>query len=375
MKRSTAGPVSWVLACSCALFILQGPDADHCAFGQAQNRQSLLKEIYEAFRTREQQLNPVWIKYTLHLAQTGEYFNRRGKTSGESADHKITLEGEFARKGNRTRTWAINHDPDPRVPARETFRIFTGQVMITTLNEPNAYAISEHSDVLMEAESPYGIVGEEMLYVSLQQWMEGKKQIEVHTEPQAKTGSPGGMLVLELRYPKDSWKNKCWFMPEKGWTLHRFEVFNAAGEIVNACQAEEYQDAGGIFIPKRGQRKHYLKGGRLGETVAFELSFAETRANRIPDTLFQFDFPKDSQIWDKDRKVFVRNADITESHLNEVVAQARPRNILREWLGLALFALVLAIGTYLLIKSVRGRVRRAVAIQARQPGSAHGGAQ
>jgi|SRR5579871_2328380 len=132
MKRETPEPAFLALVCLCALLVLGVNDGGHSAFGQGQNNQKLLKDIYEAYQTRENQLNPVWIKYTLRASQTAGYHSRR--KSADGPDHNITLEAEFARKGKRTRTWALNRDATDPVP--ESFRIYTGQTMISTLNQP-----------------------------------------------------------------------------------------------------------------------------------------------------------------------------------------------------------------------------------------------
>ena len=60
----------------------------------------------------------------------------------------------------------------------------------------------------------------------------------------------------------------------------------------------------------------------MGKSIDFEVDTIETRPVKIPDGLFQFDIPKTASVWDDDLKVTVRNTEVTESHLREVVARA-----------------------------------------------------
>ena len=64
---------------------------------------------------------------------------------------------------------------------------------------------------------------------------------------------------------------------------------------------------------------------------------------KIPDGLFQFDIPKTASVWDDDLKVTVRNTEVTESHLREVVARAGGHYGWDWWVWLSLAAVVAAV--------------------------------
>ena len=58
-------------------------------------------------------------------------------------------------------------------------------------------------------------------------------------------------------------------------------------------------------------------------TQVFNVSFATTDPPKVSKDLFAYDFPKGAQFYDTDLGVWVRDADIAESHLKNVVKELR----------------------------------------------------
>jgi hypothetical protein len=101
-----------------------------------------------------------------------------------------------------------------------------------------------------------------------------------------------------------------------------------------------------------------MAGGRLGYSAEFHVTSIETTVGKIPDRLFTFEFPEDASVFDQDLKVYVRNTELTESHLAEVIQRAGGhRNLWEQWWFL--LAACLAI-TGLGVCYVKWRARRTV---------------
>jgi hypothetical protein len=153
------------------------------------------------------------------------------------------------------------------------------------------------------------------------------------------------VLLLEILFPPPGWRNKYWLLPDNDYQVLRYEVQNGKGEPVDKGLTQEITNEKGVFYPIRGKNDHYMAGAKLGFTIEFQVSSIETKPRKIPDSLFIFEFPEDASIYDQDLKVFVRNTDLTESHLAEVIRRAGGhRNLWQEWWFLLGLVLVLSAG-------------------------------
>ena len=192
------------------------------------------------------------------------------------------------------------------------------------------------SEASYACETPFRIGGERQLLSDLTYWASGNP-VHASVVPE---GGENGATVVEVRYPNGA-HNKYWLLPEKGWAIRRREANNATGPM-NFSDVKETGVFHGIPYPKQGRGGNYMNTGALGATVEFEVDSIETRAALIPDSLFLVDIPKTASVYDGDLHVTVRNTEVQESHLKEVVARAGGHGGWGWWLWALVGVFVLA---------------------------------
>ncbi len=209
--------------------------------------------------------------------------------------------------------------------------LYNGEIEITQSSFPGQYLITRAPTGHQLAEPPLAVVGEDNLRILLNQWREGKWKFKkvVATE----MTDPGeNVLLLDILFPPPGWRNKYWLLPDNDFQVRRYEQYDGNGKPVNKGIALEMSNNERIPYPTRGKYDHYMGGGELGYTAEFEVASIETNPRKIPDGLFIFEFPDNASVFDQDMKVFVRNTDLTESHLAEVIRRAGGhRNLWQEW--------------------------------------------
>ena len=79
---------------------------------QAERDVETLKEILHVYEKREEQLNPVWVRF--HLTHWQSLAWRKAAAPHEvPAEIRWTEEGEFARKGSKKRSWGKGGPSSP----------------------------------------------------------------------------------------------------------------------------------------------------------------------------------------------------------------------------------------------------------------------
>ncbi len=309
--------------------------------GKAQSEQDVrtLKEILHTYEKREEQLNPVWIRFhtTYWESRAWRAILARGE---EPQEARWTVEGDFARKGVKRRSWSQKGRPSPTGEwDAEQFFIYNGEAEISRIFKQEVYTITKAPQSLYVSEPPFRIAGEHQLLSDLSYWSTGKP---VHISVVPEVGEERCMR-LEVRYPNGA-HNKFWLLPGKGWSIRRREAYNEQNGPMNFSDIKETGVFQGIPYPKTGRRENYMNTGALGATVEFEVDLFETCAAHIPDSLFLVDIPKTADVYDGDLHVTVRNTEVQESHLKEVVARAAGRGGWGWWLwaGVGIFVLALA---------------------------------
>ena len=320
----------WLVRMGCpVIFCLS---AAPLATAQQPNKDQVLRTVLEAFGKRVEKTNPIWVQLEWTHLET-EDWQRVARRAKKPEPQTWVEEWEFARKGTKTRVWQRQHRAGVNEWSRDQFRIYNGEIEISPSNEKNVFVVSTTPDKVLNLAdaSPFDIVGEETLHGFLKLWAKGQAQVTVRAD--SETREMGERVrVVELDAPKTKWKDKCWFLPEKDWILLRQESYNEKGGPVDKWRGSDYREAQGLFYPKQGRHEHYLANGALGYTVLVDVKLVEVAANKIPDSLFEFEIPKDASVYDNDLKVMVRNADLTQSHLDEVIKRIAPSPPLwRRW--------------------------------------------
>jgi hypothetical protein len=281
------------------------------------------------------------------------------KVSRDKASHKDTrweADFEFVQKGNKRRSWAMRDDlPEPW--EREVWFIFNGEVTVAKAGSvENSYSISKQRNELDAwVEPPHAMMKEQGLISHLRDCVAGSKEV-IPTRVIDRPGDAGNReVLLELRFPITKWSTKHLLLPEHGWAVRHREMRAEDGHVVDRADVSELLTVNGITYPKRGSYEAYFLPGKLGARYDFEVTSVETRANRIPDSLFEFQFPKDSVIWDEDLKVFVRRSEVAQTHLEEVIRRIEGRRNSGWWLAAGVAGALLLAGGTLWVRRHRRR--------------------
>jgi hypothetical protein len=205
--------------------------------------------------------------------------------------------------------------------------------------------------------TPTEYTQEDRLWLTLDKWSKDKTLI-THSSVTTSLIDDERVMSLELFYPS-KWRSIYRLVSDHDYTIASFEEYNDRNQLAIKSGAT-YENYKGIFYPKQGYQDAYDRG-TLVTKMSFVVDSIETRPSCIPDTLFTFAFPKDASIWDDDNKIMVRNTEVTESHLKEVIARLNPRtNLWLAWLNVAALgiagALLTLIGTYFLRRKRRIQV-------------------
>lgn len=337
----------------CALFVISMGPLSICGLARSQSPSvdELLGQLLVAYDRREAQLNPCLVKYRALVTETSAW-QAVGKSSNNApkSDLKWEVLADYARKGNKWRAWANRSHPMAPNQGQEDFLIFNGETQFRPSNRPGEYLLSSSTDQTRGymVEPPLVVVGEDSLHKVLRNWREGKARISSKSVLQVPEFGDGAFL-LELTSPTGA-SSKYWILPQQDYALRKWEMCMRRGHLTCRSESTGYSEHHGIFFPTQGRKEHYLPSGKLGYAIEFTVTQFETSASNVPDRLFQFAVPPGSTLYDSDRNVSVRDVELSQSHLNEVVSKLAPPKLWQNWLlvgGIALVLLALVCG-YLL---------------------------
>ncbi len=361
MKRSIDMQATWV-AMLCIVLI-----SPTCANGQEKkkNGDETLKRVLATYEARTQQMNPIYVRYRVTEIETAAWVvvSRNLKNAdGLLPEQSTRKEGEYARKGNKIRSFVHLVDAPPGVPVltdwnRESFWIYNGEISIRKSNREKEYLLTKKTDPWWWLEPPTMICPEEGVLSSLRQWVAGSsKAVSQVTE---RMDGDRRIIDVDIQYPDTKWSNKIRFLPDKDYAIEHMESFNAIGGRVEVKDVTAFQTVNGLIYPKSAVRKHYMREGKLASTHLLEVDSVELDAGKVPDSLFQFEIPKGSTLFDEDLKTTVRQSEVSESQLDEVVRRlAPPIPLWKRWWMIA--AAVVGAAILVWLYRVRFRKQRAV---------------
>ena len=80
-------------------------------------------------------------------------------------------EGEYARKGTKTRSWVHTGRPwEPVAWNTERFFIFTGETRISKSNQEDEYVVTKQPGKLVVAQTPFYLADEDNLIQDIHDW-------------------------------------------------------------------------------------------------------------------------------------------------------------------------------------------------------------
>jgi len=298
---------------------------------------ALLRNIKNVHDARKAQQNPIWVKFTARTTESVAWQKAWGNAGAET-DRVLTLEAEYAVRGNMSRTWARTQVGREGPLVREGFTVYNGAICVSSSNKPGAYLVSSQPTQAQETEPPLGLIGEEVLR-GLLEYAESKKEhldgitAKIEHDKQGEEVCALGMAATQPY----GWTFRFWLNVSQDYVVQRSETLDREGDPVDQTQADGYMSANGIWFPTGGATSHYLAGGILGYKTEFSVSSVKTSARDIPDSLFRFTFPDDAEIFDQDRGVTVRNIEQCQADWDRIIAlAAQPREFWGHWFLLAL---------------------------------------
>jgi hypothetical protein len=330
------------------------------AFAQDPAGRETLEKLLSACKSRAEQRNPIWVRYTLTQVNSVAFQKATGQPESDAEiPHKV--EAEYAIKGAKTRSWRKMLDPPLPDNAwrKEDYRVFTGEILAWPSSKPGTFMVSKRPKNEVVVPTPWGIIGEDKTLDMLKGWKEGKKRFASVSVTEQRDPNGGRVSVVAITY-STKWRSKGWYLPDKGWVLQRSEVYDESNSPVDISEVDVFENYAGLDLPKQGYSKHYIAGGKLGQTLSFEVTAIERSAAKIPDRLFRVSFPPDADLWDVDNGETIRNAGLAQSHLDEVVRRMEPPSPWRAWLAIIL--LVACVSGGALVGYTAYRRRRAKAI-------------
>ena len=295
--------------------------------GQGEQNSDLLNNILQACRSRQKISENIWVRFRFRDVQSAEYMKRISRNAN-AKELILAGQGEFAQKGTKVRSWARRENRsdqywDEHDWLGESFIVYNGEISIRPSSQDKIFMISRAYDKKVAAERPTSIMGEELMFSELEAWASGKGKISDIRVLADKTYADE-VVALQWKYPQGQATVKAWFVPSQGWILRRYEEGVSYCKSSRFHEATEYIEHEGLYYPKKGLNKLFMEDGQLQGSTEFEVESLETRASHIPDSLFQYEIPKDAQVWDNDLKVMVRNTELTESHLAELIRRLGP---------------------------------------------------
>lgn len=318
-----------------------------------------LRLLFKAIDNRQKQYNPIWVCFRLDITESAKYLEQL-KPGYKDGDRQSKYSCQYARKGTRIRSSVKGEGGTMTRWLTEEFYIYTGEISISPTNEKDVFKISRNAKPAVLIEQPPHLLTEQQLHQDLDLWAQGRLslyRIKI-LEEKAVDGEP--MILLTWTYPKTNWKCTCLTVPVQDWTVRSYQDHFPSDKIGTALEVKEYLTSAGLYYPRIGSRTDYFEDGSIQKKVSFQVDQLETQDSKIPDHLFQFDFPKGSQIWDEDLKVMVRDTELTESHLAELVRHAASsRRLVTQWLAVAICLLNVVLFTLVLLRWI-GRTQRKV---------------
>ena len=330
---------------------------------QAQDKEGadFLARILEVYKTRADQMNPIYIRYQIQTVETSAWVRVKSPNGGPPGSEGRTtrVEAGYARKGERV--WSFARHSDTAVESawrREDFCLYNGKTSVRKSGRENEYIVSARPPDVFVAQLPTSISHEREALAALKGWAAGGAPVTAKVVEQKQMGER--ILAAELWYSKTKWVNKITLLPDRDYAIRRYEVLDASGDPVDEADVTNIGEKNGLNYPMGATLKHYMANRQLGFTQTLTVDEIETEAGKVPDRLFQFEFPPNSQIYDEDTKTYVRQSELTESHLNEVARELShpPPLWQRWWVVLTTAAVMLSILAFFIRRVVRSRKLR-----------------
>lgn len=270
--------------------------------------------LLRMMEARFESLNPCWVRYTIKSAQDTRFYPPPAGYHG--AVGKWTeweAEVEFAQDGLKRSNWINRQHPYAQHPEVPSFRIGNGEVTIWPSNQPKVYMLSKAQEEVYFLDVPWGVSGERNFLDSLRLWKQGKSRLTLKSTVVDFAGR--SCLLVERKAESTGWSGKVWILPECGMVL-RHDSYDHKGRLVNRWECLEAKEFHKTLFPAVARHEHFIPDeGVLGSRTECRLDSVEFDRRNFSPNLFEVAIPRDVSVWDNDKKVLVRNPELTQSHL------------------------------------------------------------
>lgn len=301
----------------------------------------ILEAIQKAGKGRELFFRNVRLKYRVHEFYSKEHFRDTAEPRPSGAppwkaipysDLRFTIDAEYVRKGDLARMEFDGpsiEDGQLRPSRGPSVNIFNGKRTVL-VNGAGKYTMSLRPEAVNGYATPWDLCGEHLLLSTLEYIR--TKQIVI-TERKISPGATADVKQIDL-VSANKWRNSVWLLPELGYSVRQFDVFNATGSRVSRYHAIEYETIDGLPYPVRVTYSRY--NGRGTNAVLYQESRLEvisitTRRGDIPNSLFEAEITKDADLYDRDQQKFVRNPIRVQAVLDEIARESPRRRENRFW--------------------------------------------
>lgn len=341
-----------IVRCLCLAFLLLFATSISTHSVQV-NYDSQLKEIFKNLKSRREFLDPFKAEIRFYNFQSQKYLDSFPKNSVNSFTVSPEAKYTLMTRGGKIRE--SSEERDSKLMGKVSFLLSNGKNTFWPHFQDKCFNMSSGPPKFHVCLTPTEVMGENALYKSIESAESGRDaatSIAIRSVQQENQD-----LVVTFFFPKSKWTNRVSFVPSMGYAIRSLSVIDERGRLLGRSTVDEFYGPDVGFYPRKGIIESFLPS--LGNnqppqmTQRFEV-VATCDPSAVPESTFAFAFPKGSQFYDTDLGVWVRDVDLVESHLNDVVAELRNEGKpLYRWA----LAVVIGIIVILLIWKIRTRTQ------------------
>jgi len=333
--------------------------------------QAIIAELEIRQKTRE----PALIKYRLTEFKSAEFLSptRKRQIAASKPEggpkpeaRSITRSFDLALKGPKfflTSTGPFHLSPAAFQKEAPSIWVFDGKNSYERLDD--RYEVSTQP-LKGRPMIPWDVTGENMFLRWLERWTGNSadktgEQIQFDVRDEKALGEKG-LVRVECRAAKGA-KLLLWLQPDLGYAVLKAEQYSEAGTIDLRVDQCVYETVAGKAYPKKAVLTKYVPNNDKGSPIILmrtelEVQSIETDPNRIPDSLFRLEIPKDTPVFDRDTKTLLVDPKEIQEHLDRISGDTPGRRSKYWWAsGLTLSCVALLIA-YALWRRKRRRQPR-----------------
>jgi hypothetical protein len=282
-----------------------------------------LKDIYDGMKSRRDFFDPFKAEIRISTSQTQKYLDQAFQKGATGLPLQWDAQYSFAVRGNRI--WESKVETNSSRKGGPTFLLFNGKHTVWPHSQDKCFNISSGPPKFHLCLTPAEVMGENSLFLAIEKSVVGKESSNSLIIRSARLD--GQNLLVVVFYPQSKWTNELVFIPSNSYAIRSMVIKDENGTMLLRANVSEFYGSESGFYPRKGTvEKFTLDSGSLQTPQMiqrFDVTLASCDPSIVSDSIFAFPFPDGSQFYDTDLGVWVRDIDLAESHLNNVVAELR----------------------------------------------------